>query len=174
VAATPPLHFALFSPRTEQDPFWGPLEDFTLEASKQLNVKITVFNSNNSKREMLKFISQAKALNVDAVIFANIGKIGLSLMNNAEQLKLPVLLFNSDFSGENKVTAGQPQQKFKYWLASIMPDDEHAGYLFGKYLIEQAREKIIAREWKSKSYRYQWLYYRYLLTTPFCWIAKIN
>lgn len=140
-----PLHFALFSPRTDQDPFWGPLEDFALEASKQLNVKITVFNSNNSKREMLKFISQAKALNVDAVIFANIGKIGLSLMNNAEQLKLPVLLFNSDFTGENKITAGQPQQKFKYWLASLMPDDEHAGYLLGKYLIKQARDKNLSQ-----------------------------
>jgi len=141
-----PLHFALFSPRAKQDPFWGPLEDFTLQASKQLNVKITVFNSNNSKREMLKFISQAKALNVDAVIFANIGKIALPLMKSAEQLKLPVLLFNSDFIGENKKIAGQPQQKFKYWIASLMPDDEHAGYLLGKYLIEQARERKLSLE----------------------------
>lgn len=134
------LHFALFSPRSAQDAFWGPLEAFMKQAGKQLNVKVSVLYLHNSKRDMLKFIDKAKAIDVDAVIFANIGQTAFPLMKNAEEQKLPFLLFNADLLGDNLQIAGEPQQNFKYWIASLMPDDHQAGYLLGKYLIAQARK----------------------------------
>ena len=136
-----PLHFALLSARDSQDAFWGPVEGFARQAAKQLDIKLSILYTKNSKRQMLKLITKAKELNVDAVIFANFGQVALQLMKKAEKLQLPVLLFNSDFTTANKQLAGKPQQKFKYWLASLMPDDRQAGYLLGKQLIAQARQK---------------------------------
>lgn len=140
-ASAKPLHFALLSARDSQDAFWGPVEDFARQAAKQLDIKLSILYTKNSKRQMLKLLTEAKDLNVDAVIFANFGQVALQLMSEAERLQLPVLLFNSDFTKANKKLAGKPQQKFKYWLASLMPDDRQAGYLLGKELIEQARQK---------------------------------
>ena len=136
-----PLHFALISARGPQDVFWGPVEGFALQAAKQLDIKLSILYAKNSKREMLKLLTKAKELNIDAVIFSNFGKIALQLMKQAEQQQTPVLLFNSDLTEANKNRAGKPQQKFKYWLASLLPDDHQAGYLLGKHLIGQARQK---------------------------------
>ena len=141
-----PLHFGLLSARDTQDAFWGPVETFAQQAATQLGIKLTILHTNNSKRNMLKMLIKAKALKVDAVIFPNFGQIALQVMKQAEQLQLPVLLFNSDFTEANKKLVGRPQQQFKYWLASLMPDDDQAGYLLGKHLILQARKKNLADE----------------------------
>lgn len=135
------LHFALLSPRYAEDAFWGPVEDFAQQAAKQLDIKLSVLYANNSKRNMLKLLAKAKELNVDAVIFLNFDQVALQLIKEAEQKQIPVFLFNSDLTEKNKQLAGKPQQKFRYWLASLIPDDQQAGYLLGKDLIEQARQK---------------------------------
>ena len=136
-----PLHFALFSVRDSQDAFWGPVGDFAQQAAKQLDIKLSILYAYSSKREMLKLLTKAKGYNVDAIIFPNFGRVALQLMKEAEQQQIPLLLFNSDLTRGNKQLAGKPQQKFKYWLASLLPDDQQAGYLLGKHLIEQARQK---------------------------------
>jgi ABC-type sugar transport system substrate-binding protein len=56
------------------------------------------------------------------------------------------LLFNSDLTEADQELAGKPQQQFKYWLASLMPDDQLAGYLLGKHLIKQAQQKNLTDE----------------------------
>ncbi len=142
--SAPPLHFALLSARDSQDAFWGPVEDFAQQAAKQLDIKLSILYTKNSKRNMFNLLAKAKELNVDAVILPNFGQVALQLVKEAEQQQTPVLLFNSGFTGNNKQLAGKPQQKFKYWLASLLPDDHQAGYLLGKHLIEQARQKNFA------------------------------
>ncbi|WP_028863035.1 ABC transporter substrate-binding protein [Psychromonas aquimarina] len=139
-----PLHFALLSARDSQDAFWGPVEDFAQQAAKQLDIKLSILYIKDSKRNMFNLLAKAKELNVDAVIFPNLGQIALQLIKEAEQQQLPVFLYNSDITEKNKPLAGNPQQIYKYWLASLMPDDRQAGYLLGKYLIEQARLKNFA------------------------------
>ena len=141
-----PLHFALLSAQDTQDAFWGPVEDFAQQAAKQLDVKLSFLYTNNSKRNMLHLLTKAEELNVDAIILPNFGQIALHLLKEAEQKKIPLLLFNSDFTEANKPLAGKPQQKFKYWLASLMPNDQQAGYLLGKHLIAQARQKNLTDE----------------------------
>ena len=135
------LHFALLSPRYAEDAFWGPVEDFAQQAAKQLDIKLSILYAKNSKREMLKLLTKAKELDVDAVIFLNFDQVALQLIKEAEQKQIPLFLFNSDLTEKNKQLAGKPQQKFRYWLASLLPDDQQAGYLLGKDLIEQARQK---------------------------------
>jgi ABC-type sugar transport system substrate-binding protein len=136
-----PLHFALFSARDTQDAFWGPVEEFAKQAAKQLDVKLSILYSNNSKRNMVNLLIRAKELDVDAIILPNFGKIALHLLKKSEQNKIPLLLFNSDLMQASKKLAGTPQQNFKYWFASLIPNDQQAGYLLGKYLIAQARQK---------------------------------
>tara|TARA_R110001583_G_scaffold22377_1_gene83942 strand:+ start:1560 stop:2672 length:1113 start_codon:yes stop_codon:yes gene_type:complete len=140
------LHFALLSAGDAQEDFWRPVEDFALQAAEQLDVKLTILHTSNSKRKLFTMLEKAKELNVDAAIFPSDGQAGLKLLELAEQLKLPVLLFNSDLSEANKLLAGKPQQKLKYWLASMMPDNEQAGYLLGKHLIGQARQNNLTSE----------------------------
>jgi DNA-binding LacI/PurR family transcriptional regulator len=82
--------------RDKQDTFWGPVDDFAQQAADQLNIKLSVFHTENAKRNMLQFIAKSKELDVDAVIFPNLDQIGLQLIKEAEQHKLPLLLFNSD------------------------------------------------------------------------------
>lgn len=136
-----PLHFALFSPRDTQDAFWQPAEEFAKQTALQLNIKLSIWHTKGSKVGMFKLLEKAQKNNVDAVIFPNVGKLALQMIKEAEQQKMPLLLLNADLRDDDIVLAGKPQQKYKYWLASLMPNDHQAGRLLGKHLIEQARDK---------------------------------
>jgi len=135
------LHFAIFTQRESDDSFWQPVTIFASEAAKQLNVKLTAFEGHSSKRQMLENVKKAKKLNVDAIISPNYGEVALQLIELSDELKLPLILFNADVTKDYIQASSRPQQKYKYWLASIMPSDFQAGYQLGKMLINQAREK---------------------------------
>ncbi len=134
------LHFALFTQREERDAFWGPTEEFAKASQQQLNVKISVYYARRSKQRMLDNLKIAKADGVDAVIFPNLTSVAYDLIRRAELLKLPVLLFNADIADKYRRLAGYPREKYSFWLASLMPDEQEAGYILGKALINRARE----------------------------------
>ena len=138
--AEKPLHVALFTPRSAQDAFWGPAEAFAKATEQQLNIVISVYYSRDSRKRMLENLLQAKEDGVDAVIFPNFKRNAYEMIRSAERLQLPVFLLNADITDKNRSLIGEPQQKYKYWLASLIPADESAGYLLGKSLIKRARE----------------------------------
>jgi ABC-type sugar transport system substrate-binding protein len=143
-ARTEPLHFALLLAQNEQDPFWGAVGSFAKQAGEQLGVKISIVHTLNTNRNMLQFIAKAKDINADAVIFPNLDQVGLHLLKDAERQQIPALLFNSDLSTRDKLITGKPQEKLKYWLASLIPDDQQAGYLLGAALIKRAKlQKLV-------------------------------
>jgi ABC-type sugar transport system substrate-binding protein len=139
-AGDKPLHFALFTQRAEGDAFWGVAENFAKATQQQLNVKITVYYAHGSKQKMLENLQIANRDHVDAVLFPNLKMSAYDLIEQAESLHLPVFLFNADIEERHRKTSGNPGQFFHYWLGSMMPDDENAGYLLGKQLIGRARQ----------------------------------
>lgn len=141
LASNKPLHFALLLAQHEQDPFWGAVNSFAMQAGIQLDIKLSIFHSYDANRQILQFIEKAKEINADAAIFPSIEQSGLHLIQEAEKHQLPILLFNSDILANHKLALGQPQDKYKYWLASLMPDDYQAGYILAKTLIKQAKQK---------------------------------
>ncbi|WP_087025536.1 ABC transporter substrate-binding protein [Thaumasiovibrio subtropicus] len=138
------LHFVLITQRAENDAFWGPTEEFARAVNNNLNITITIMYARSSKAKMLENLHKAKRMGADGVIFPNLKRSALDMLELAEELEIPVILFNADISDENQALAGNPQQKFKYWVARVMPDDEGAGYLLAKSLIAQARHKGLA------------------------------
>lgn len=134
------LHFALFTQRAENDAFWGPAEDFAQATQEQLNVKVSIYYARSSKSRMIENLNLAKLDGVDAVIFPNLKRSALAMLQYGESLEMPMFLFNANIAENNQRLAGKPRQFFSYWLASLMPDDEAAGYLLAKRLIHQARE----------------------------------
>ena len=143
---TTPLHFALLTQRQANDAFWSLNEDFAQAVAKQLGFKLTVFHGQSSKKKMFNSLKKASDLGVNGFIFANYDGIGAQLIDQAETLKLPVLLFNADLSTEHIKLSGYPQQHYKYWLARLMPDDYQAGYLLAKSLIQQAKHKGLSND----------------------------
>lgn len=141
-----PLHFALITPRESNDAFWSLNEDFALAVAKDLGFKMSIFYGKNSKKHMLNSLHKAKKLGVDAVIFANVAHIGVQLINTAETLQLPILIYNTDIASEHSKKIGHPQQYLKYWLARLMPNDYQAGYILAKSLIKQARQQKLTND----------------------------
>ncbi|PKG38506.1 ABC transporter substrate-binding protein [Psychromonas sp. Urea-02u-13] len=142
----PALHFALLTPGEAGDAFWSLNEDFAFAVAKDLGFKLTVFHGKSSKKHMLINLQKAADLGVDAVIFSNTEAVAAQFIAKAEALQLPTLLFNADIGTEQSPNISDPQQHFKYWLASLMPDDYQAGYLLAKSLIKQAKLKSLTNE----------------------------
>lgn len=141
-----PLHFALIIPVESDDAFWSLNEAFALAVAKDLGFKLSIFNGKSSKKHMLNNLQKAAELGVDAVIFSNSEAVAPKFIAKAEILKMPILLFNVGIGSEQSNNTSKPQQYFKYWLASLMPDDYQAGYLLAKSLIWQARLKGLTNE----------------------------
>lgn len=125
---------ALFTPHHDSDKFWNLFSSFMQSACNDLDIELDVYFADGSRGLMKKQIERAIKKGVDAVVFQNFKQAGESFVKVANELKTPAFLVNA------KIDNLKPRDKYKYFIAQMLPDDELAGYLLAKELIRKARE----------------------------------
>ncbi len=134
-----PLEIAIFIPH--EDPFWKKAILFTEEAATDLGMKLRVYNANDDPGKMIAQVRNTAQSGIDGIIFSNYQNTGEQILRIAEKNSVPAILINSQLPQADLL----PRTKYKYWIGSVLPDDEKAGSVLIQQLINQAAQNGIER-----------------------------
>ncbi|MBF0287572.1 MAG: ABC transporter substrate-binding protein [SAR324 cluster bacterium] len=121
--------------------FWPMVERFISAASEDLGVDLDAYSYGENHTAIVPLVKQVlsnPSTKPDAVLIHNFKTRGKDVLELCEQYKVPILVFNAGFSEAEGV--GKPREKYKYWIGLMLPDDEYAGYILAKRLIEEAKK----------------------------------
>ncbi|MCK5418314.1 MAG: transporter substrate-binding domain-containing protein, partial [Desulfobacterales bacterium] len=134
-----PLEIAIFIPH--EDPFWKKAILFTEEAATDLGMKLRVYNAIDDPGKMIAQVRNTAQSGIDGIIFSNYQNTGEQILRIAEKNSVPAILINSQLPQADLL----PRTKYKYWIGSVLPDDEKAGSVLIQQLINQAAQNGIER-----------------------------
>ncbi|WP_372720839.1 ABC transporter substrate-binding protein [Novipirellula sp.] len=134
------FHVAMFTPRDQDDAFWGPFVEFMGEVSDDLGIQLEVFFAGNSRNRMVSQIRDVcdREDKPDAIVFQSFKRGGPRFLRIAERRQVPAVLVNAGLQPEQSEELGQPRTKLTHWLAEVLPDDYDAGFQLANALIDEA------------------------------------
>jgi len=132
-----PLEIAIFIPH--EDPFWKKAILFTEEAATDLGMKLRVYNANDDPGKMIAQVRNTAQSGIEGIIFSNYQNTGEQILRIAEKNSVPAILINSQLPQADLL----PRTKYKYWIGSVLPDDEKAGSVLIQQLINEAAQNGI-------------------------------
>ena len=127
---------ALFAPR--QDAFWKKVAFFAQDAAADLNVSLRVYYSDNNPDQMVAQVQSAIKDSTDGILFPAYQNSGERILRLAEESRIPAIMISSGLLYADH----RPRMKFKYWIASVHPDDQKVGALLIQKLVQDARLRV--------------------------------
>lgn len=119
--------------------FWPMVEAFALATAEDLDIMLDIHRYGSSHVNMIEVIRGVlsdPAKRPDGILFHNFNGRGGDALALAEQFKVPALMFNAGPGAEDSF--GAPQEKLKYFIGQITPDDVRAGYDLAVTLYNEA------------------------------------
>ena len=146
--------YALFVTRDHNDMFYRHMIGFAQQAANDLNVKLDTYYAGGSHHQMIHQVETAlKAYNQPCgFMFVNFKGIDKQIIELAEKYEVPVLVFNAETTP--RYALGKPRDQYRYWIGSLLPDDEGAGYQLMNVLADGGQQLSItafAGEYESGS-----------------------
>ena len=125
-------------------------EAYWVMATKSMHMAATSLNMNLEvlylERERTKAIevaqeiaSRPKKTRPDYVVFSNDFGIAPALLKIFNDAKIPSLMVYSSLTAQERLLLGGPRGQYPYWLGSIEPRVQDAGYATARALIEKGR-----------------------------------
>lgn len=121
--------------------FWPVVEKIMKAAARDLDIDLQIYEFKN---DPIYFVSLVKEVLSDpetrpaCILTHNYKKRGQKVFELAEKFNVPIFLFNAGFPKDSDV--GVPRGKYTQWIGQMLPDDEYAGYILTKELIERAKQ----------------------------------
>jgi len=140
LASNPHVIFISPDPIDTKNVFWSEFIVMMYKSADDLGVNLEVVYSNASRfgtLELVKNITQRQVL-PDAILLLAHVRVFPKILALAEKSKIHTIVVNSPVDDRDKIRVGKPRSKYKYWLGSITPNDEHAGYMLAKHLFSTA------------------------------------
>lgn len=142
-AGVQPLKVALLVPGSETHAFWHPLVRFASAAAEDLDITLTAeYASENTysiKKSGLQFLKEHSE-DPDYLIAVYIEGVTDEVIGAALDRGIRVFLLNTDVPGSADELIGKPRQRYKNWIAHMMPNDVQAGGLLAERLIGYAHK----------------------------------
>ncbi len=141
------LHIAMFTQRDQGDAFWGEVEEFMRAACRNLGIRLSVSYANNSHIKMLEQVKVAAQSSdkPDVLLVPNYKLTAEQQIKLAEATQTPIFLFITGLDHDALLRVGQPREKFKYWIGSLLTDDEQAGFDLANMLIDEGIKQNVSR-----------------------------
>lgn len=123
-----------------KDMFFGPVVEFAQAASDDLNIKLKIYDTNNSHIRMVSVVEEIarKRKKVDGLIFLNFKKVGKQILDILERARIPSFNILDGFQKDEGV--GIPRERYRYWVGEMLPDDVGAGYTLANLIINRAKK----------------------------------
>lgn len=119
--------------------FWKSVTDTMRAAGNHFGYKIDVVNGERKWPLMTsRGLDAIRTTTADYIILVNEHQQAPVLMHAAEERKIPYVLLLNSLTEEQEEPLGGPREKLKYWLGTITPDNEIAGYEMATSLASSA------------------------------------
>lgn len=116
-------------------PFWANFSQFMQTSAHQLELDLTIHYAGRDHLLMKRLILQSIKLKPDYLLLVNEKGAADAFMTQLDQTQIKVMFLLNEPSKD--ITVEQHQS----WLANVIPNNHHAGYLLTKALHQQARMK---------------------------------
>jgi ABC-type sugar transport system substrate-binding protein len=125
------------NPGKESETFWVSVSQAMAAAAQNLGMELKVVYAERDHLRMPSLLQQtlAQGPKPDYLIVVNERQMAPPLLAIAEKEHIPTLLAFNDLTPEQIKQYGPPRSHFKYWIGSLFPDNQQAGYLTGKALL---------------------------------------
>ncbi|WP_286262860.1 ABC transporter substrate-binding protein [Thalassotalea atypica] len=152
------IHVAFLGPSGTDNPFWSSMIAPLSTVAEQLDVHITFHHADFADRfdyylQAQKLLSSANK--PDYLISAFRGANAKPLLDLIEQFQVPTITISSGVPAFEKASIGAPQQKYKYWLAQVLADDESSGFMQAQLLVEKFKGSVSQEEQGQALQRYR-------------------
>lgn len=137
------ISVVFLNPGYADEPFWTDYSRHMQDAADDLGVQLQVFYGERDAVRVLRTAREvlASAQRPDYLIFANEHFVGPEILRLYANSDIQLFALHSTLTSEQQALAGGSRERYANWLGSLVPNDEEAGYLMGKALIEQAQGK---------------------------------
>ncbi len=140
--AAPKLRIAFINPTGEgNSDFWTKLTIFMQAAAANLDVELKVYYAGSNRFQavrLAKSIVNSKHP-PDYLIHIYYRGQDHQIFNIAHEAKLKTFTINAQIPREEREKIGKPRGNYPYWIGEMVPDDQQAGYILAKHLIENAK-----------------------------------
>lgn len=120
--------------------FWHSVTSFMEAAAEDLNIELeTIYSERNHvlMKEQAKSVI-ARQNPPDYLIVVNEKLAADDIIRNANLERIKTFLLLNRFYGRQSEIMGQPREKFRFWIGSLVPDNHWAGYQLTRKIITSA------------------------------------
>ncbi len=139
------IHVAFINPGISDinDPtggFWLSVTAFMEAAAEDLNIDLEIIYS---ERDHLLMQRQAREIAErdtppDYLLLVNEKLAAGDMLRVANKAGIKTFIMLNVFVDDQAVTFGNPREKYRHWIGTLIPDNHFAGYQIGKLLIDKA------------------------------------
>lgn len=120
--------------------FWNLVDTTMQAAAAELGIDLEIRKSERSRDKAIEFAHAFvdERPRVDYLIATNDVDAGGEIVKIADAAHLKLILLNNDLTMQDWPQYGEPRTTYPYWLGSIVPDHEGAGYGIGTAILTEA------------------------------------
>jgi ABC-type sugar transport system substrate-binding protein len=135
-----PMRVAFLDSMGPANPWRGLVLDAMRAAARDLGIDLSIHSSGHWPGEILEQARQVMTGpgKPDYVILSMHRGVGSRLLELSQRNRVPVFVINSGLIPGDTARFGGPRGHFPHWLGQMRPDEEHAGQLLARFLLEAA------------------------------------
>lgn len=126
------------NPGRSDEVFWVEYSSYMQQAAADLGVDLQVLYGERTAKGVLDLAREvlARKQKPDYLLFANEQFVGPEILRMYAGSGIKLFSVHSTLTAEQRAITGGPREKYGNWIGSLIPNDEEAGYLMAKALIE--------------------------------------
>lgn len=133
------------NPGKSDEAYWVAAAGVMHKAASSLGMQLRVVYAERNRLEPIaiaqRLAQRPPAVRPDYVIFTNDYSVAPSVLKALDGSGIKALMAFSGVQSDLQAQTGKPRERFGFWLGSLEPQAEDAGYLTAKALIESARRQ---------------------------------
>ena len=146
-AAAQATTVAFLNPGKSTEVYWHTYSQFMQAAADDLGLSLDIRYSERNPELLLE---QARELlqgnqRPDYLIFVNERSAGPEILRLSRNSGVKLFAVGSTLTADQQRLIGNTRGKYSHWIGSLVPDDEEAGYIMAKRLIEQQKARSAGR-----------------------------
>ncbi|MDK2778296.1 MAG: ABC transporter substrate-binding protein [Pseudomonadota bacterium] len=141
VQADEPVRVTVIFPTGPDNPFWNQLSGFMQIAARQLNTELEIIHAYGNRFRTTEVARQVlqRPQPPQYLIYNYYRGQGDQILQMAEAAGVHSVIINTDIPLTDLASTGRPQEKYRYFLARIIPDDYQAGFDNATLLLSESQ-----------------------------------
>lgn len=143
IAPAQAVSVAFINPGRSNEAYWVAAASAMVQAARSLNMALEVKYAERDHLKALEIAASLAARPVaqrpDYVVFSNDYATGPEILRLLNGSGIKAMMAFSGIHGADRRVTGGPREKYGFWLGTLEPRAEDAGYLTAKMLIEKGR-----------------------------------